>query len=207
MPAFSSTMRTVPGGNGDGPDGGAAVAEPLLTGSGPSPPVAQNSAAAATTTTARSAPRTSTHRERSRVGSGPLLITSSSPSHRDGSSGRAATCTPGPAGVVTSDHETPFHHRAVPGAPSGSAYQPGGGDGAVTASLQGRPRRRLRELPPQVGGGLGAAVQHGEQDALVGRVDAVGRQPGAEEQQGCAEVLDQVGLGPAAALAGVQHGV
>ena len=44
------------------------------------------------------------------------------------------TDTPGPAGVVTSDQEIPFHQRTVPGAPSGSGYQPGGGDGSVMRS-------------------------------------------------------------------------
>ena len=48
---------------------------------------------------------------------------------RGASSGDVRTATPGPAGVATSDHPAPFHHRTRPGAPSGSGYQPGGGAG------------------------------------------------------------------------------
>ena len=68
-----------------------------------------------------------------------------------------------------------------------------------------RSRGQRRQLPPQVGGRLGAAVEHLQQHPLVRRVDAVGGQPGAEEDQRRAEHVDQVGLGPAAALAQVQH--
>src|SRR5690349_20496469 len=61
------------------------------------------------------------------------------------------------------------------------------------------------QLAPQVGGGLRAAVQHLQQHPLVGRVDPVGGQPSAEEDQRRAELLDQVGLRPAAALLHEQH--
>src|SRR3712207_7405347 len=44
------------------------------------------------------------------------------------------------------------------------------------------------------------SVELGEEHPLVRRVDAVGRQPGPEEHQRRAELLDEVGLGTAAAL-------
>src|SRR3954447_25417500 len=132
MPASRSTIRTVPGGNSEGPDVPAAVdGLPIGASFRPEPPT---SAATSTTTTRASAPSPSSHRVRLPDGaSTSLVISSSSDSHGAGpSSGMAPTATPGPAGVATSDQPAPFHQRTMPGAPSGSAYQPGGGgDGAV----------------------------------------------------------------------------
>src|SRR5215210_5861466 len=134
MPAFSSTMRTVPGGNSGGPELPALGAGPLLTG-GASVVEPPTSAATTTTTTRASAPSPSSHRVRLPAGGVSLVISSSSDSQRGACCGMVPSAIPGPAGVVTSDQAPPFHHRAVPGAPSGSAYQPGGGgDGAVMTS-------------------------------------------------------------------------
>ena len=67
------------------------------------------------------------HGLRRRSDGSPLVISSSPDSHRGGCCcGIVPTATPGPTGVVTSDQDTPFHQRTVPGAPSGSGYQPGG---------------------------------------------------------------------------------
>src|SRR3954451_19779670 len=50
--------------------------------------------------------------------------------------GERCTATPGPAGVVTSDHRPPSHQRTRPSAPSGSGYQPGAGvPGTLTPEL------------------------------------------------------------------------
>src|SRR4051794_38451355 len=131
MPAFSSTIRTVPGGNADGP---TPADGPLLTG-GSSVREPPTSAATTTTTTRASAPSPTSRPVRLPVRGGPSLVISSSSDSQRGSagSGIVPSSTPGPAGVVTSDQAAPFHHRAVPGAPSGSGYQPGG-DGAVMRS-------------------------------------------------------------------------
>src|SRR5829696_6563094 len=135
MPAARSTIRTVPGGNAGGVDVPAPV-DVLLRG-GSSSPEAPTSAAMTTTR----APSPSSHRVRSPRGAPvSLVISSSSDSQRGGccstgAVGISPTATPGPTGVVTSDQAAPFHQRAVPGAPSGSAYQPGGGgDDAVMRS-------------------------------------------------------------------------
>src|SRR3954447_1082155 len=137
MPAAWSVIRTVPGGKvlvgwlvGSAPRASPRGSEPLR----PRP--------IATTSSTRTTPSTpspmSSGRRRDRWGrtgsQGPLSAAPQA-SRADGGSGvRGAgdsnerpTLTPGPAGVVTSDHAEPFHQRTVPGAPSGSGYQPGTG--------------------------------------------------------------------------------
>src|SRR3954466_10240044 len=149
MPATWSVIRTVPGGKvlvgwlvGSATRASPPGSEPLR----PRP--------IATTSSTRTTPSTpspmSSGRRRDRRGrtGSPVPVSAAppdSPAHRgggapqdsqpDGGSGaRGAgdsnerpTLTPGPAGVVTSDQAEPFHQRTVPGAPSGSGYQPGTG--------------------------------------------------------------------------------
>ena len=134
MPAASSMIRTVPGGNvwpaggpGTNEDDGGVGPEATSRGVPPEP-----STSAATTATM------SPTIDRPTIQAVRLL-----PSEAGGSTGTGCgsglrggartgddwTATPGPAGVVTSDQLPPSHHRTWPAAPSGSGYHPGGGAG------------------------------------------------------------------------------
>src|SRR5919199_6979464 len=135
MPAASSTIRSVPGGKADPLGAGSAVgpvpsAEPL--GRPTRKPMR-------TTSTSPSADSATTHPVRlgERPGPGGGVGAAASGAGAGAAAG-ACTATPGPTGVVTSDHPPPFHQRAVPGAPSGSGYHPGGAlDVPVTAPTLG----------------------------------------------------------------------
>src|SRR3954454_13674856 len=149
MPACSSMMRTVPGGNvgragADGPGDGCADHDADSAAAQPSPPDRRVSSAAKTATIT-SAERPSSHPTREPLGARPPNGGSSGGGAGSGAdgpgtggarNGEACTATPGAARVVRSDQPSPFHHRTVPGAPSGSGYHPGGGGcpGPVTAS-------------------------------------------------------------------------
>src|SRR6266566_634435 len=61
------------------------------------------------------------------------------------------------------------------------------------------------ELHPKVGGGLGALQQERHLDLLVRGMDAIAVQPNRHEHQRRPENAREVGLGPAATLAGEQH--
>src|SRR3954468_5496397 len=148
MPACSSMMRTVPGGNvgragAEGNGDGCAADEADGAAAAPSPPDRPVSSAAKTATIT-SAESPTSHPPREPLGGRPPDGAASgggAGSGADGSgtggarNGEACTATPGAARVVRSDQPSPFHHRTVPGAPSGSGYHPGGGcPGPVTAS-------------------------------------------------------------------------
>src|SRR3954451_15539658 len=122
MPACSSKIRTVPDGK-VGPDG-AGVPEFAAAPVSPSPPERPTSRPTTRTTTSPSTDSTTTQavgKRRAGAAAGGAA---------GGRGGAAAgarwTVTPGPAGMVTSDHPPPSHHRTRPAAPSGSGYQPGG---------------------------------------------------------------------------------
>src|SRR3954467_14431918 len=162
MPACSSMMRTVPGGNvgragadgnGDGcaaEDADGAAAAP----SAPDPPVSS----AAKTATITSAESPTSHPTRDPLGARPPDGGASGGGAGSGAdgpgagadgpgtggarNGEACTATPGAARVVRSDQPSPFHHRTVPGAPSGSGYHPA----AVAALVRSRrhPRTTVR---------------------------------------------------------------
>src|SRR4051794_37087956 len=136
MPAASSVIRTVPGGKVlvgwlvGSATGASPVAEPLRP-----RPIATSSRT--NTTPSTPSPMNSGRRRDHRGRTGSQVPSSAGPqaSHAAGGSGaRGAGASndrpmlpPGPAGVVTSDQAEPFHQRTVPGAPSGSGYQPGAG--------------------------------------------------------------------------------
>src|SRR5690349_6296338 len=118
MPAAWSVIRTVPDGN-VGPAGGGL---PVVASGGSvitSSPLPATRNPISTTRTRARTPRTTASPVRppepGGVGGGTA-----------GSTVRGLypagcwTCTPGPAGVATSDQLTPFHQRTRPGAPSGS---------------------------------------------------------------------------------------
>src|SRR5687767_5292504 len=127
MPAAESTIRTVPGGNAGPVAVGGSATGPSSSGAGPPPSTATSTR---TTTTMRASPlapmSTAVRRERAGGSGGRQDSQASGDSAgRAGASNGVPTETPGPAGVVTSDHEPPSHQRTSPGAPSGSGYQPG----------------------------------------------------------------------------------
>src|SRR5688500_17597429 len=133
MPDAGSMIRTVPGGNVGAPGGSVAGDDGdwAVGASGLDPPT---SSAATTAATRPSTARPTIHAVR-----GPLLsddgstgeIVAGAAGGDGASSGEVWTATPGPAGVVTSAHADPLHHRTWPGAPSGSGYHPGGGPGGL----------------------------------------------------------------------------
>src|SRR3954452_6080545 len=182
-------MRTVPGGN---------VLVGWLVGSATGGPSSESELLPSTTATSSKSrttprappPRSSGRRREVRDRAGFHVPLSGVPQASQSDGGRGArgagdskdlpTETPGPAGVVTSDQAAPLHHRTMPGAPSGSGYQPGcGGPGWPEAVVPpaalipiARPGSASREadgsqFPPQVGGGLRAAVEHGQEHPLV----------------------------------------
>ena len=84
--------------------------------------------AAPTTATSTSSERPSTHGVRLPAPSCAGGGTGSTDGPAGGTrTGDDCTTTPGPVGVATSDQLTPFHHRTMDGAPSGSGYHPGAG--------------------------------------------------------------------------------
>src|SRR5215207_3365618 len=131
-------IRTVPGGNVD-PAGGPGSTGPAVASASDVelPELPRRNAAPTTATSAISEIATTQ----------PVLLRppvtgagggTAGGTSREGpaSTGEVWTATPGPAGVATSDQLTPFHQRTMPGAPSGSGYQPGvgaGWPGPVTA--------------------------------------------------------------------------
>ena len=86
---------------------------------------------------------------------------------------------------VTAVQDRPSHQRSWARSPEGSWPSPGTGLGAHRGP--GYVERRCgpseASSGPEVGGGLRAALQHQQHHPLVGRVDAVGGQPDAEEEQ------------------------
>src|SRR3954447_24610620 len=149
MPACWSMMRTVPGGNvgragADGNGDGCAADDADGAAAAPSPPDRPVSSAAKTATIT-SAESPTSHPTREPLGGRPPDGAASGGGAGSGADGpgtggarkgEACTATPGAARVVRSDQPAPFHHRTIPGAPSGSGYHPGGGGcpGPVTAS-------------------------------------------------------------------------
>src|SRR3954452_1641555 len=122
MPASSSKIRTVPGAT-VGPDGvgtpafGAGAASP----SPPDRPASRPTTRITASPTTDSATTQAVGKRRAGAAAGGAAT------GRGGAAvGMRWTVTPGPAGVVTSDHPAPSHHRTRPAAPSGSGYQPGG---------------------------------------------------------------------------------
>src|SRR3954452_13167771 len=138
MPAASSMIRTVPGGNvrpaggpGTNEDDGGVGAEATSGGAPPEP----STSAATTATTSPTIDRPTTHAVRllpsdgrgsikTVCGSGPRGGATVWASGVRGGAGTGDDwpATPGPAGVVTSDQPPPSHHRTWPAAPSGSGY-------------------------------------------------------------------------------------
>src|SRR5688500_11735400 len=134
MPDARSTMRTVPGGNvgppGDAVAEGGAVHWAVLSPE-PEPPT---SSAATTATTSPSTASPTTQAVRGPEpgdGASAAGIVAGVDGGDGASNGDVWTATPGPAGVVTSAHADPPHHRTWPGLPSGSGYHPGGGPGGL----------------------------------------------------------------------------
>src|SRR4051812_40705201 len=126
MPAASSMIRRVPGGNvgpasgcwADGMVGSVGVALPDF----PARSVAPTTA----TRTSSESPMIQGVRLAVLRGAGGWNEGVAGGTGGD-RTGELCTVTPGPAGVATSDQLTPFHHRTIPDAPSGSGYHPGAG--------------------------------------------------------------------------------
>src|SRR4051795_4412186 len=145
-------IRTVPGGN-VGPAGGGGWAD----GAGDSAtawssvPDRPRKSAAPTTATSTSSAMPTTQPVRRPPSDGGSPSDSGAGTGAGGARrGEAGTAPPGPAGVATSDHAAPSHHRTSPGLPSGSGYQPGGGagwPGPVTGSPLGRGHARVPSRP------------------------------------------------------------
>src|SRR5688572_20910644 len=137
MPAASSMIRTVPGAK-VGPAGGCGTDEDDGVATGSPPPPDRPTTTPMPTTSTRTSNEMPTIQP-VRLRSPDDRISASGAGGRTGGArtGDDWTATPGPAGVATSDHEVPLHHRTMPAAPSGSGYQPGGGGagcaGPVTA--------------------------------------------------------------------------
>src|SRR3954452_10611425 len=149
MPACSSMMRTVPGGNvgrpgADGNGDGCAAEDADGAAAAPSPPDRPVSSAAKTATIT-SAESPTSHPTREPLGARPpdggpsgggAGSGADGPGKGGARNGEACTATPGAARVVSSCQPSTFHHRTVPGSASGSGYHPGGSGcpGPVTAS-------------------------------------------------------------------------
>src|SRR4051795_2933682 len=170
-------IRTVPGGN-VGPAGGSgwAVGAGDSATAWSSVPDRPRKSAAPTTATSTSSARPTTQPVRRPPSDGGSPGDSGAGTGAGGArTGEDRTATPGPAGVATSDHAAPSHHRTSPGVPSGSGYQPGGGagwPGPVTAPPQdaGTPGYR-RDLCP---GGPVTAAPPEPDDAVVARLRSAG---------------------------------
>src|SRR5690348_13845711 len=128
MPASWSMICTVPGGN-VGPVGVGVAGDSAVVGG-----LDERPTTSPMTTRTATTPATTAHTHRGRLRRGDGSEARDPVDVRLGGGGGArtgddCTMTPGPAGVATSDQLTPFHQRTMPGAPSGSGYQPGAGAG------------------------------------------------------------------------------
>src|SRR4051812_19112536 len=137
MPAASSMIRTVPGGKvGPAATVGPAASAP----SSPPPDGRPTRKPISTTSTTPSTDSPITHPVRPRRGDDGGTGVEGGTARWGGTwTGGAWTTTPGPAGVVTSDHADPLHQRTIPGAPSGSGYQPDGALPVCHAPLTSAP--------------------------------------------------------------------
>src|SRR4051794_41871163 len=120
-------IRTVPGGN-VGPAGGSgwAVGAGDSATAWSSVPDRPRKSAAPTTATSTSSAMPTTQPVRRPPSDGGSPSDSGAGTAAGGARrGEDRTATPGPAGLATSDHATPSHHRTSPSLPSGSRYQPG----------------------------------------------------------------------------------
>src|SRR3954463_12068958 len=109
-------MRTVPGAK-VGPDGAAddcGRSTPCV----PSPERPTNTPTTTTTATSTSAPVAHAQPNRRRGAPGGRDAGAEGGAAGGVRTGERCTATPGPAGVATSDHPLPLHHRTMPAAPS-----------------------------------------------------------------------------------------
>src|SRR4051794_32885332 len=121
MPAASSTIRTVPGGNADGPGGDGDCADEDADGAAAAPSFPDRPVTStAKTATIASAESPTSHPTREPLGGRPpgggapgdsAGAGTGGSGRRGARTGEAWTATPGPARVVRSDQPSPFHHR------------------------------------------------------------------------------------------------
>src|SRR3954447_25769042 len=124
-------MRVVPGAkvgpDGCADDGSEGSAVGVVASSRPLTRAITRTTTSATTDSATTSPVGKGRGGRSGEARVPLDDVPADRGAGGASTGERCTATPGPAGVVTSDHRSPSHQRTWPDAPSGSGYQPGTG--------------------------------------------------------------------------------